>query len=272
MFKEYKFNMNEDIGAITNINLLCHNIYLRHKAKIDNIKSKEQRLVIHQYFTVLNELSSQACDSLKSNRLSVVEVLTRVIIEQSANQNYIAIDNGKNAQSLLRDSKKMLIKNGENWLSYLQSKGFENPAAQERIRLGKQLVEHFNDKWPDAPPYPGVKRLFQAIEWENPYHSYYVPLCDSVHSFSDDMVNLIALSDSESSTRDSAINFMMQENKRLAIYNLASATYLRCLSLGNSFIASGFDEIIQEIMPAMDGLVQIINRNDEYDHSRIPSS
>ncbi|WP_324013110.1 hypothetical protein [Aeromonas hydrophila] len=106
--------MNEDIGAITDINLLCHNIYLRHKAKIDNIKSKEQRLVINQYFTVLNELSSQACDSLKSNRLSVVEVLTRVIIEQSANQNYIAIDNGKNAQSLLRDSKKMLIKNGEN--------------------------------------------------------------------------------------------------------------------------------------------------------------
>ena len=272
MFKEYKFNMNEDIGAITDINLLCHNIYLRHKAKIDNIKSKEQRLVIHQYFTVLNELSSQACDSLKLNRLSVVEVLTRVIIEQSANQNYIAIDNGKNAQSLLRDSKKMLIKNGENWLSYLQSKGFENPAAQERIRLGKQLVEYFNAEWPDAPPYPGVKRLFQAIEWENHYHSYYVPLCDSVHSFSDDMVNLIALSDSESSTRDSDINFMMQENKRLAIYNLASATYLRCLSLENSFIASGFDEIIQEIMPAMEGLAQIINRNDEYDHSRIPSS
>ncbi|WP_279486287.1 hypothetical protein [Aeromonas veronii] len=66
--------MNEDIGAITDIHLLCHSIYLRHKAKIDDIKSKEQRLVIHQYFTVLNELSSQACDSLKSNRLSVVEV------------------------------------------------------------------------------------------------------------------------------------------------------------------------------------------------------
>lgn len=138
--------------------------------------------MINQYFTVLNELSSQACDSLKSNRLSVVEVLTRVIIEQSANQNYIAIDNGK-MLSPCSGTPKDAYKNGENWLSYLQSKGFENPAAQERIRLGKQLVEHFNDKWPDAPPYPGVKRLFQAIEWENPYHSYYVPLCDSVHSF-----------------------------------------------------------------------------------------
>ncbi|EPR1856361.1 DUF5677 domain-containing protein, partial [Shigella flexneri] len=61
----------------------------------------EQKLMVLQYFNVLNELSNQAISSLNIGAFSASEVLARVIIEQAANQFYIAIDDGENAQALL---------------------------------------------------------------------------------------------------------------------------------------------------------------------------
>ncbi|WP_236616714.1 hypothetical protein [Dickeya dadantii] len=102
--------MEEDIDVVINVNVFCQEKFLEHKSKLNKLGCIEQKLMVMQYFNILNELSTQACDCLKSNRLSVVEVLTRVIMEQVANQSYIAADDGKNSQSLLIACKKCLLK------------------------------------------------------------------------------------------------------------------------------------------------------------------
>ncbi|HFO8722922.1 TPA: DUF5677 domain-containing protein, partial [Escherichia coli] len=214
----------------------------------------------------------QAIFSLSTGAFSASEVLTRVIMEQAANQFYIAIDDGKNAQALLKGSKKLVHSNGKRWLECLKSKEMTNPAADERIRIGKELTDMFNRLWPNTPEYPGTKKLFEVIGWETHYHAYYVPLCDSIHTFSDDMANIVSLYNAIQSDKTTAIELTLavkQENKRLAIYNVVIAIGLRCEALVNVFNSLGYRDIITEMAPTIDAVNQIIIRHDDFEHSRI---
>ncbi|WP_236616715.1 hypothetical protein [Dickeya dadantii] len=138
--------------------------------------------------------------------------------------------------------------------------------------MGNFLTEHYSSRWPDTPSYPGVRRLFEALDWENQYHAYYVPLCDSVHTFADDMANIVDLFHAGTLCDEIMVDgmkFIKQEHRRLAIYNFSLATGLRCVSLMNVFSAAGYEEILDEMQPRLEKMEQILIRNDEYDHSRI---
>ncbi len=272
LFGRCPFDLDEDVKKIAAINKYIHAKFEEHKNKIDNLKGVEQKLMVLQYFNVLNELSNQAISSLNIGAFSASEVLARVIIEQAANQFYIAIDDGENAQALLKASKKLVHSNGKRWLECLKSKGMTNPAANERIRMGKELTDLFNRLWPNTPEYPGTRKLFELIGWETHYHAHYVPLCDSIHTFSDDMVNIVSLYNAIQSDETTAIEFILavkQENKRLAIYNFVIATALRCEALVNVFNSLGYQDIIIEMTPTIDTVIQTIIRYDDFDHSRI---
>ncbi|EEC9332449.1 hypothetical protein KDF03_004714 [Escherichia coli] len=271
-FGRCPFDFDEDVKKIAAINKYIHAKFERHKDKIDNLKGVEQKLMVLHYFNVLNELSNQAIFSLSTGAFSASEVLTRVIMEQAANQFYIAIDDGKNAQALLKGSKKLVHSNGKRWLECLKSKEMTNPAADERIRIGKELTDMFNRWWPNTPEYPGTKKLFEVIGWETHYHAYYVPLCDSIHTFSDDMANIVSLYNAIQSDKTTAIELTLavkQENKRLAIYNVVIAIGLRCEALVNVFNSLGYRDIITEMAPTIDAVNQIIIRYDDFEHSRI---
>ncbi|EEU0777318.1 hypothetical protein FAE30_004911, partial [Escherichia coli] len=138
--------------------------------------------------------------------------------------------------------------------------------------IGKELTDMFNRLWPNTPEYPGTKKLFEVIGWETHYHAYYVPLCDSIHTFSDDMANIVSLYNAIQSDKTTAIELTLavkQENKRLAIYNVVIAIGLRCEALVNVFNSLGYRDIITEMAPTIDAVNQIIIRYDDFEHSRI---
>ncbi len=84
LFGRCPFDLDEDVKKIAAINKYIHAKFEEHKNKIDNLKGVEQKLMVLQYFNVLNELSNQAISSLNIGAFSASEVLARVIIEQAA--------------------------------------------------------------------------------------------------------------------------------------------------------------------------------------------
>lgn len=60
LFGRCPFDLDEDVKKIAAINKYIHAKFEEHKNKIDNLKGVEQKLMVLQYFNVLNELSGFA--------------------------------------------------------------------------------------------------------------------------------------------------------------------------------------------------------------------
>ena len=266
-------NLKEEAETLTGFNQLCHQTFLKHKGSLlVGIKNDAQRLMTYKYFDVLNELCIQASNCLNSRAYSASEALTRVIIEQSANHLYIALDDGRNARALLKRSKKLTLNNGNNWVEHLTAQGIDNPAAKARQRNGEALVQDFEKRWPDTGHYPNAKELFKALGWTSHYHAYYAPLCDSVHTFSDDMANLVGIFELyEQSAQDGAevLAYWEQERRRLATYHCAVAIGLRYEAFAR--ICDRLDSVgvLEAVLPAVKKLQALIDRHEQYDHVRV---
>ncbi|MDH1509716.1 hypothetical protein N5I28_08105, partial [Pseudomonas mosselii] len=114
--------------------------------------------------------------------------------------------------------------------------------------------------------------LFSALGWESHYYAFYSPLCDSVHSFSDEMSALVDFSDLYSISEaeaEKSLTYWNKERLRLAIYHFVVAIGLRTEAFSRccSSLAPDLHEISSE------GLLIKINtpimRHDLFDHSRL---
>jgi len=266
-------DLKHDAATITRFNQRSHDIVKRHKEELlSRIKNEPQRIIIHYYLSVLHELCEQACGCLTVRAYSAAEALSRVIIEQSANLLYVAMDTGENARALLRSSKMLTQQNGNNWVAYLNTHGVDNPAAQARRANGAALLLDFDKRWPDVDPYPKGKKLFVGIDWENHYHAFYAPLCDSVHTFSDDLSNLVGIGELFATSPQDGVHMLAyweKEHHRLATYHCAVAVGLRGEALGRICDVLDFAPALMEIKEIATDLQCLVERHEQFDRARI---
>ncbi|MDF7630471.1 DUF5677 domain-containing protein [Erwiniaceae bacterium L1_55_4] len=266
-------DLKKDAEVALNLNRICETeLSILKERMYDSFKSQTQELMVFHYFRILNELCTQAGKMLLAGAYSSAEAQTRVIIEQAANQLYIAGDEGERARALLRSSKQLTKKNGENWIAFLESEGWSNPGAIARKRNGELALADFDERWPNTEKYPNGRRLFEVLGWENHYHAFYAPLCDSVHSYSDDMANLILFYENAELFGDDLEKVLKDaemERRRLATYNYSIAVGLRAEGL--SRICNILDVNIesQQIEHAFEQLQKTIEQHESYDHGRL---
>lgn len=266
-------DLKKDAEVALNLNRVCETELSFLKEKMYNIfKSQTQELMVFHYFRILNELCTQAGNLILAGAYSSAEAQTRVIIEQAANQLYIAGDEGERSRALLRSSKQLTKKNGENWIAFLETKGWSNPGAIARRRNGQIALADFDERWPNTERYPNGRKLFECLGWENHYHAFYAPLCDSVHSFSDDMANLILFYENAALFGDDLeklIKDAEMERRRLATYNYLIAVGLRAESLTRICNALNVNYESQKIEQAFEQLQKTIDQHESYDHGRL---
>jgi len=266
-------DLKKDARVALNLNGICDSELSIMKEKMyKSFKSQTQELMVFHYFRILNELCTQAGNLLLAGAYSSAEAQTRVIIEQAANQLYIAGDEGERARALLRSSKQLTKKNGENWIAFLESKGWSNPGAIARRRNGAIALADFDERWPDTERYPNGRKLFEVLGWENHYHAFYSPLCDSVHSYSDDMANLIFFYENAALLGDDLEKFLKYteiERRRLATYNYLIAVGLRTESLTRICNALNINYESQKIEHAFEELQKKIDQHESYDYDRL---
>lgn len=238
---------------------------------LELLTDNHQRIIIQRYFSVMRELTAQGCYCLNNHAYSTLEALSRVIIEQSANMLYVGMDEGENARALLRSSKQLTENNGKAWAAYLASKNHHNPAAQARQRNGAAMIEEFDKRWPKTARYPNGKKLFSLLGWENHYHAFYAPLCDSVHSYSDDFSALTMIGDVYALSESEGVRVLQywnQDRIRLATYHYAIAVGLQTESFSRLCSSRGI-ELEEDAFRQFEKLDDLIRRNDEFDHSRL---
>ncbi|WP_175964463.1 DUF5677 domain-containing protein [Burkholderia pyrrocinia] len=265
-------DIQQDAAVISRLDQCTQDIVKRHKEELlSQIKNESQRIIVRYYLNVLRELCEQACRCLMVNAFSTAEVMSRVIIEQSANLLYVAMDSGGNALALLRSSRLLTQNNGKNWITYLNAHGLENTAARARQANGEALLADFDKRWPSVDRYPGSKALFARIGWENQYHAFYAPLCDSVHSFSDDLSNIVEISELFATSAQHGthmLTYWEKERRRLATYHCAVAVALRSEAIGRICDIVGFAHVLKEIQEAATELQCLVERHEQFDRVR----
>lgn len=266
-------NLKQDAATITHVNQRFDELIGRHKEELlSRIKDDPQRVIIRYYLKVLRELCTQGCGCLSAQAYSTLEALSRVIMEQSANMLYVGMDSGENARALLRSSKALVKSNGESWAAYLATQGLHNPAAQARQENGTMMLADFDKRWPNVARYPGGKGLFAALGWENNYYAFYSPLCDSVHSFSDDLSNLVGISEvfAESAEfGEQLLRYSESERRRLATYHYAMAIGLRAEAFGRFCRVVDFYLDEKETEEIFVDLHSLIDRHEQFDSTRL---
>lgn len=266
-------DLKQESLEIKTINKRLDQTIAKHKeALLESVRDDPQRIIIRRYLSVLHEFCQQACACLDTKAYSTLEALSRVIMEQSANMLYVSLDSGDNARALLRSSKQLTESNGKAWANYLASQGAVNPAAQARQASGAAMIERIDKRWPDIKRYPGGKGLFTALGWESHYYAFYSPLCDSVHSFSDEMSALVDFSElfSISQTEGKkALIYWNKERLRLATYHYAIAIGLRAEAFSRccNLLAPDLNDGSAELLSSK--LNELIIRHDNFDHSRL---
>ena len=266
-------DLKQDAQIIERFNHQLDTLVERHKeVVVAAVTNDFQKIIICHYLSVLSELCQQGCKCLNVKAFSTLEALSRVIMEQSANMLYVGMDGGDNALSLLRSSKKMTEGNGKAWATYLASQGAHNPAAQARHESGKAMLASFDKRWPRVERYPGGKGLFSALGWESHYHAFYAPLCDSIHSYSDDMSVLVDICELSKKTRQEAeqlLKYWNKERSRLATYHFAVALGLRAEATTRLFdilVGELEDDFAESIFSSISDLIK---RHDQFDHGRL---
>lgn len=266
-------DLKQDAASITHINQRFDEFVGRNREELlSRIKDDPQRVMVRYYLNVLRELCTQGCGCLPVKAFSTLEALSRVIMEQSANMLYVGMDGGENARALLRSSKQLTESNGKSWAAYLAEQGLHNPAAQARQANGAMMLADLDRRWPDVARYPGGKGLFTALGWENHYYAFYAPLCDSVHSFSDDLSNLVSIGEVFSVSAEvgeQLIVYWEKERRRLATYHFAIAIGLRAEAFGR--ICNAVDLSLDD-KAAEDNyadLHRLIDRHDKFDGARL---
>lgn len=265
-------DLKQDSAIIIKANQRFDELIALHKEDLlSRISDDPQRLAIRNYLRVLQELCEQGCNSLAAQAYSTLEAMSRVIMEQAANMLYVSMDSGDHVRQLLRSSRLMTKNNGQQWADYLAENNVQNYAANARQANGAALLEHFDNRWPDVKRYPGGKGLFAAVGWGNAYYAFYSPLCDSVHSYSDDIANLVDIGEVFSEAPDFAEQLLRDtegERRRLAIYHYAAAICLRVEAFGRlcGFMHLPLD--VQVMEDIFGDLQRLINRHDDFDASR----
>lgn len=266
-------NLKQDSQEIQNLNHQLNSLVAKNKEiLLESVANDPQRIIIRRYLSVLYELCEQACKCLDAKAYSTLEALSRVIIEQSANLLYVSLDKGDNALALLRSSKQLTESNGKAWSTYLESQGAVNPAAQARQNSGATMLARFDKRWPDVERYPGNKGLFRALGWESHYYAFYSPLCDSVHSFSDEMSVLVDLGELFSISMtdgEEALIYWNKERLRLATYHYAMAIGLRAEAFSrccNLLAPDSADDAAESLFTTLN---ELIMRHDNFDHTRL---
>lgn len=266
-------DLKQDAATIIQANQRFDEFIAVHKEELLSLITDDpQRLAIRYYFNVLRELCTQGCNCLAAQAYSTLEALSRVIMEQAANMLYVSMDSGDHVRQLLRSSRTMTENNGKSWVAYLAENGLDHPAAQARHENGALMREHFDHRWPDVKRYPGGRGLFAAVGWDNAYFAFYSPLCDSVHSFSDDISNLVDISEVFSESPDFAeqlLRYTEDERRRLATYHYASAMGLRVEAFGRLCGFMNFSLDNNVIKDIFDDLRSLIIRHDNFDESRL---
>jgi len=266
-------DLKKDAEVALELNRVCDSeLSILKEQMYNSFKSQTQEMMVFHYFRVLNELCAQAGNLLLAGAYSSAEAQTRVIIEQAANQLYIAGDEGERARALLRSSKHLTKKNGDNWTAYLASQGISNPSATARKKNGEVALADFDERWPNTERYPNARKLFETLGWENHYHAFYAPLCDSVHSYSDDMANLILFHENSALLGDDLemlLKYTEMERRRLATYNYLIAVGLRTESLARICNALNVNCKSQLIENAFEKLQKTICQHESYDQSRL---
>ncbi|SFH70900.1 hypothetical protein SAMN05444062_11180 [Pseudomonas syringae] len=266
-------NLQQDSQEIKTLNQQLNSLVARNKeVLLESVANDPQRIIIRRYLSVLYELCQQASKCLDARAYSTLEALSRIIIEQSANMLYISLDKGDNALALLRSSKQLTESNGKAWSTYLESQGAVNPAAQARQNSGANMLARFDKRWPGVERYPGNKGLFRALGWESHYYAFYSPLCDSVHSFSDEMSVLVDLGELFSISMtdgEEALIYWNKERLRLATYHYAIAIGLRAEAFSrccNLLAPDLADDAAESFSTALN---ELIIRHDHFDHTRL---
>jgi len=136
------------------------------------------------------------------------------------------------------------------------------------------MLARFDRRWPNIERYPGSKGLFRALGWESHYYAFYSPLCDSVHSFSDEMSVLVDLSElfSISMTEgEEALICWNKERLRLAVYHYAIAIGLRAEAFSRCCNLLAPDLTVDTAESLSRTLNELIMRHDHFDHTRLES-
>lgn len=266
-------DLKQDAATITRVNQQFDEFIARHKEELlSRIKDDPQRVIIRYYLKVLRELCIQGCGCSSAQAYSTLEALSRVIMEQSANMLYVGMDGGENARALLKSSKEKTERNGRTWAEHLASQGLHNPVAQARQENGAMALAHFAKQWPNAARYPGGRVLFATIGWENNYFAFYSPLCDSVHSFSDDLANLVSIGEvfAESAAfGEQVLRYSEKERRRLATYHYAMAIGLRAEAFGRLCSVLDFPLDKKATDDIFANLHSLIERHEQFDSTRL---
>lgn len=272
-FSRYRMiDLKQDAATIIKANQRFDELIALHKeVLLSRISDDPQRLAIRNYLRVLQELCEQGCNCLAAQAYSTLEAMSRVIMEQSANMLYVSMDSGDHVRQLLRSSRLMTMNNGAQWADYLAENDLQNYAAHARQANGASLLEHLDKRWPDVKRYPGGRGLFAAVGWDNTYYAFYSPLCDSVHSYSDDIANLVDIGEVFSEAPDFAEQLLRDtegERRRLAVYHYATAICLRVEAFGGLCGFRNFPLDVQVIEDIFGDLRSLIIRHDDFDASR----
>jgi hypothetical protein len=193
-------------------------------------------------------------------------------MEQAANMLYVSMDSGDHVRQLLRSSRLLTMNNGKQWADYLAENKVQHHAARERQKNGAMLLDHVDKRWPDVKRYPGGRGLFAAVGWDNAYYAFYSPLCDSVHSYSDDIANLVDIGEIFLESPEFGERLLREtetERRRLATYHYAAAICLRVEAFVQTCRLMLLPLDVKTLEDISGDLSDLIVRHDDFDASRV---
>lgn len=266
-------DLKQDAATIIEANQRFNDLIASHKEDLLSlIKDDPQRIAIRNYLRVLQELCTQGCNCLAAQAYSTLEAMSRVIMEQAANMLYVSMDSGDHVRQLLRSSRLLTMNNGKQWADYLAENNVQHHAARERQKNGAMLLDHVDKRWPDVKRYPGGRGLFAAVGWDNAYYAFYSPLCDSVHSYSDDIANLVDIGEIFLESPDFGERLLREtetERRRLATYHYAAAICLRVEAFVQTCSLMLLPLDVKTLEEISGDLSDLIVRHDDFDASRV---
>ncbi|WDU64808.1 DUF5677 domain-containing protein [Pseudomonas poae] len=260
---------NEDLASITQCVIALQKLVTTHKEiAYGNLPCAKQKIVVQRYAQIVEELTQQLCISLKLRAISTAESLNRVLIEQSVNLLYVALDtDGSKLKALLENSIIETRKSATRWLKHLESIGQESPVAQARFDNAVRIKADFEQRNGRADDFPKIRERFAAVGWEDYYYMFYAPLCDSVHTYSDDMLNLVnfEIHMADDVNAHAMRGLMESERRRLTIYHSAVSVSLYAESFGRIFMMSATTDVIEAIRLALKPVISLVERHESHD-------
>jgi hypothetical protein len=233
-----------------------------------------QRNICARYMQTIGDINFELLLSIMNNHFASAEILARVSFETVLNLAYISSDEGDRAKELIIFSIFENKKNANYYIDFCRNStdhAFLGNIARSRYASAVFTEQFLVGKLPERiKKLPAIKQRFQLVGAENIYHAFYKPLCDSIHTFSDDLVNdaIILREGFQPDSSGRSISDKLEDARHhrawMAAYNAACAIEWLAEILCKLAVQNDLSEIAKKIEDICLPMVEFIQDHDQF--------